>query len=206
MMEQVIVNILENAVQHAAGMKSLTLRVFTLGNQAIFEIRDDGCGIDPKKLDTIFTGCCTAKNEIADGQKRNAGIGLSVCATAMTLYASYLPDLILLDLGLPDMDGMKFLQFVRREDPTPIIVLSARSTENDKVSALDMGANDYVTKPFSSAELLARIRSALRSNRAGGAESRLPGGQICSQGAGDRLRCPPGISRGRGNQADPDGV
>ena len=99
-------------------------------------------------------------------------------SAAKTLYASYLPDLIILDLGLPDMDGMRFLEFVRREDPTPIIVLSARSTENDKVTALDVGANDYVTKPFSSAELLARIRSALRSNRGGGAESRLPGGRF----------------------------
>lgn len=97
------------------------------------------------------------------------------CAAAKTLYASYLPDLVILDLGLPDMDGMEFLKFVREEDSTPIIVLSARSTENDKVTALDMGANDYVTKPFSSAELLARIRSALRSNRGGGVESRLPG-------------------------------
>ena len=96
------------------------------------------------------------------------------CATAMTLYASYLPDLIILDLGLPDADGMKFLEFVRREDPTPIIVLSARSTERDKVNALDMGANDYVTKPFSSAELMARVRSALRSNRGGG----LPGRRL----------------------------
>ena len=100
------------------------------------------------------------------------------CATAMTLYASYLPDLILLDLGLPDLDGMKFMEFVRREDPTPIIVLSARSTEQDKVTALDMGANDYVTKPFSSAELMARIRSALRSNRSGAAENRLPGSRF----------------------------
>ena len=99
-------------------------------------------------------------------------------STAKILYASYLPDLIILDLGLPDMDGMKFLECIRREDPTPIIVLSARSTEQDKVTALDMGANDYVTKPFSSAELLARIRSALRSNRGGGAESRLPGGKF----------------------------
>ena len=100
------------------------------------------------------------------------------CEAAKTLYASYLPDLVLLDLGLPDADGMNFLAFVRQENSTPIIVLSARATEKDKVSALDMGANDYVTKPFSSAELLARIRSALRSSRGGPAESRLPGGRF----------------------------
>ena len=100
------------------------------------------------------------------------------CAAAKTVYNSYLPDLIILDLGLPDMDGMNFLEYVRGDSPTPIIVLSARSTEKDKVDALDMGANDYVTKPFSSAELLARVRSALRSNRYSSVEGRLPGGRF----------------------------
>jgi len=100
------------------------------------------------------------------------------CSTAKSLYASYLPDLIILDLGLPDADGMTFLQYVRKESAVPIIVLSARSTESDKVTALDLGANDYVTKPFSSAELLARVRSALRSNRFSSPEGRLPGGKF----------------------------
>ena len=86
LMEQVLVNILENAVQHAEGMTKLSLRVFTLGDQAIFEIQDDGCGIDPKRLDTIFTGSYTPKNEVADSQKRNAGIGLSVCATIVKAH------------------------------------------------------------------------------------------------------------------------
>lgn len=89
------------------------------------------------------------------------------CAMAETMYASHVPDLVILDLGLPDRDGMEFLQSVRWESLTPIIVLSARSDESDKVSALDAGANDYVTKPFGSAELLARIRSALRNSRRG---------------------------------------
>ena len=100
------------------------------------------------------------------------------CAAAKSLYASYRPDRIILDLGLPDSDGMHFLHFVRKESPVPIIVLSARATENDKVSALDSGANDYVTKPFSSAELLARVRSVLRSNRYSSVEGRLPGGKF----------------------------
>ncbi len=100
------------------------------------------------------------------------------CAMAKTLYTSYLPDLIILDLGLPDMDGMNFLKFVRKESITPIIVLSARSTEKDKVTALDEGANDYVTKPFSSAELLARVRSTLRNSRFSSVEGRLPGGKF----------------------------
>ena len=100
------------------------------------------------------------------------------CSEAKTAYHSYTPDLIILDLGLPDMDGMSFLSYVRKEALTPIIVLSARSTERDKIAALDMGANDYVTKPFSSGEFLARVRSALRNNRYSSPEGRLPGGRF----------------------------
>lgn len=100
------------------------------------------------------------------------------CSEAKTLYTSYIPDLIILDLGLPDMDGIHLLEFVRKESFTPIIVLSARSDEKDKVYALDKGANDYVTKPFGSAELLARVRTALRNNRHSSAEGRLPGGRF----------------------------
>ena len=72
------------------------------------------------------------------------------------------PDLILLDLGLPDLDGIEVIRQVREWSPTPIIVLSAREQEQQKVSALDLGADDYVTKPFGINELLARIRTALR--------------------------------------------
>lgn len=100
------------------------------------------------------------------------------CADAKTLYASYLPDLIILDLGLPDMDGMNLLNFVRQNSLTPIIVLSARANETDKILALDSGANDYVTKPFSSGELLARVRAILRNNRFSAEEGRLPGGRF----------------------------
>ncbi|MBQ7046341.1 MAG: response regulator, partial [Oscillospiraceae bacterium] len=100
------------------------------------------------------------------------------CSMAKLLYSSYLPDLILLDLGLPDMDGMELLNFVREHSLTPVIVLSARAEENDKVSALDSGANDYVTKPFGSAELLARVRTALRNHRFSSDSGRLPGGKF----------------------------
>ena len=100
------------------------------------------------------------------------------CADAKTLYASYLPDLIILDLGLPDMDGMNLLNFVRQNSLTPIIVLSARANEADKILALDSGANDYVTKPFSSGELLARVRAILRNHRFSAEEGRLPGGKF----------------------------
>jgi two-component system KDP operon response regulator KdpE len=72
------------------------------------------------------------------------------------------PDLVVLDLGLPDIEGMEVCRRVRESSKVPIIVLSARSNEADKVSALDLGADDYVTKPFGPEELLARIRVALR--------------------------------------------
>jgi two-component system KDP operon response regulator KdpE len=72
------------------------------------------------------------------------------------------PDLIVLDLGLPDLDGIEVCRQVRQTSSAPIIVLSARGAEGDKVAALDAGADDYVTKPFGAEELLARIRAALR--------------------------------------------
>ena len=74
-------------------------------------------------------------------------------------------DLILLDLGLADMDGIEWLQQLRSWSEAPVIVISARGKEQDKVRALDSGANDYVTKPFSSAELLARVRATLRQQQ-----------------------------------------
>ena len=76
--------------------------------------------------------------------------------------ASYRPDVILLDLGLPDMDGVDIIRKVRSWSSVPIIVISARSEDRDKVEALDAGADDYLTKPFSVDELLARLRVALR--------------------------------------------
>ena len=85
--------------------------------------------------------------------------------TALEMIASHCPDLLLLDLGLPDRDGISLIQEVRKTDTVPIIVLSARSSERDKVEALDLGANDYITKPFGTEELLARIRAVLRSHR-----------------------------------------
>ena len=84
LIEQVIINILENAVQHAEGMTLLEFRVFTLGNKAIFEIRDNGCGIHPKRMDSLFTGYYAQEGELADSQKKNAGIGLSVCAAILS--------------------------------------------------------------------------------------------------------------------------
>lgn len=74
-------------------------------------------------------------------------------------------DLILLDLGLPDMDGLDLIEQVRSWSSTPIIVISARTLERSKVAALDLGADDYLTKPFGTAELMARIRAALRHSQ-----------------------------------------
>lgn len=84
----------------------------------------------------------------------------------LALITSQCPDIVLLDLGLPDMDGNAIISSVRKWTSCPIIVVSARTGERDKVSALDLGADDYITKPFGTSELLARIRASLRhSNR-----------------------------------------
>ena len=81
---------------------------------------------------------------------------------ALALAAQHRPDLILLDLGLPDLDGLDLIPRFRAWSQVPIIILSARGQESDKVRALDLGADDYLTKPFGTGELLARIRVALR--------------------------------------------
>ena len=83
----------------------------------------------------------------------------------MMLISSACPDLIILDLGLPDMDGMEILRELRGWSAMPVIVVSARSHERDKVDALDAGADDYLTKPFGAGELLARVRTAIRHTR-----------------------------------------
>lgn len=86
LIEQVIINILENAVQHAEGMKHLYLRVYLQGDKAVFEIQDDGCGIEPDRLKNIFTGYYSVEDESSDIKKRNAGIGLSVCQTIVKAH------------------------------------------------------------------------------------------------------------------------
>ena len=84
---------------------------------------------------------------------------------ALSMISSHCPDLIILDLGLPDMDGMDILRQLRSWSSLPVVVVSARSHERDKVTALDLGADDYLTKPFGTDELLARVRTAIRHTR-----------------------------------------
>jgi two-component system KDP operon response regulator KdpE len=96
---------------------------------------------------------------------RSRGYQVDVAGTgaqALKMFAERSPDLIVLDLGLPDIEGTEVCRRVRASSKVPIVVLSARGAEADKVNALDLGADDYVTKPFGPEELLARIRVALR--------------------------------------------
>ena len=102
-------------------------------------------------------------------------------ADAISMISSHCPDLLLLDLGLPDMDGMEILRAVRSWSNVPVVVISARNHERDKVEALDAGADDYITKPFGASELLARIRTAIRHTR-----TQLPNSMIANSG---QFRC-----------------
>ncbi len=81
---------------------------------------------------------------------------------AVAELSSFHPDAVVLDLGLPDIDGIEVTRLIRKKTQTPIIILSVREQEADKISALDAGADDYLTKPFSAGELLARLRAVLR--------------------------------------------
>ncbi|MCL2111008.1 MAG: response regulator transcription factor [Clostridiales bacterium] len=89
-------------------------------------------------------------------------------AEAYSMIMSCSPDLVLLDLGLPDMDGVSIIESVRTWSEMPIIVISARMHEREKVQALDLGADDYITKPFGASELMARVRTAIRRYRSAG--------------------------------------
>lgn len=95
---------------------------------------------------------------------------------ALLIIESHCPNLIILDLGLPDIDGISILRKIRSWSNTPVIVVSARTMEKDKVLALDLDADDYITKPFGTEEFLARIRLALRHARKGSAEEVLSRG------------------------------
>ena len=101
------------------------------------------------------------------------------CQNGIMMFSSHRPDLVLLDLGLPDRDGLEFIRVIReQQEAIPVLVLSARTGEQDQVEALDLGANDYITKPFGTAELLARVRAALRISRYSGNPALVPGGKF----------------------------
>jgi two-component system KDP operon response regulator KdpE len=100
-------------------------------------------------------------------------------AAALAEIRNHEPDVVILDLGLPDGDGLTVIETVRRNSAVPIIVLSSRSDERGKVAALDLGADDYLTKPFGMAELVARIRAALRHRlQVDGAEAVFQSGDL----------------------------
>ena len=105
---------------------------------------------------------------------RARGIEVEVAGTgaaALELVSRFRPDVVILDLGLPDLDGMEVLQGIRGWSPVPVIVLSARSAGEEKVDALDYGADDYVTKPFDMNELTARVRAAARRGALSGSDT-----------------------------------
>ena len=86
LIEQVIINLLENAVQHATGMKHLWLSVFVIGNNAVFAIKDGGCGVSDEAMKSMFSGAYVSKASVPDGNRNNAGIGLSVCETIIKAH------------------------------------------------------------------------------------------------------------------------
>lgn len=111
---------------------------------------------------------------------RSRGYGVTLAGTgreAIDLFVREQPDLVILDLGLPDMQGLDVCRQIRERSDIPVLILSARDTEKDKVAALDLGADDYVTKPFGPEELMARVRVALR--RSMGREAVLRGQLVC---------------------------
>ena len=121
-------------------------------------IRDKILIIEDEQSIARFISTILAANGYETMLARTGSEGLS-------MVSSNCPDLVILDLGLPDMDGMDILKSLRSWSSLPVVVVSARSHEKDKVAALDMGADDYLTKPFGTDELLARVRTAMRHTR-----------------------------------------
>lgn len=113
---------------------------------------------------------------------RARGMQVEIAASgraALDLVARFHPDVVILDLGLPDLDGIEVLHGIRGWNRVPVVVLSARATSDEKVAALDAGADDYITKPFEMNELLARVRAAVRRGAMAG-ESPSPSAVITS--------------------------
>ena len=121
-------------------------------------IRDKILVIEDEKTISHFISTILNNNGYEAMQARTG-------SEALSMISSHCPDLIILDLGLPDMDGLDILRQLREWSSLPVVVVSARTHEKDKVTALDLGADDYITKPFGTEELLARVRTAIRHTR-----------------------------------------
>lgn len=121
-------------------------------------IREKILVIEDEKSIAHFISTVLANNGYEAMQARSG-------SEAISMISSHCPDLIILDLGLPDMDGLDILRQLRSWSSLPVVVVSARAHEKDKVTALDLGADDYLTKPFGTDELLARVRTAIRHTR-----------------------------------------
>lgn len=127
--------------------------------------------IDDEAAIRRFLHSALSSDEFSLHEAESGHLGLSAAA-------AFRPEVILLDLGLPDMDGIEVIQRIREWSEVPIIILSVREREDDKVAALDAGADDYLTKPFGVAELLARIRAALRRSHTPHAEPVFSSGDL----------------------------
>ena len=125
----------------------------------------------------------TVQNLVSTALDLHGYVVSKVCdgQAAIMDAVSHGPSLIMLDLGLPDIDGIEVITKIRSWSAVPIIVISARTEDSDKIAALDAGADDYLTKPFGTGELLARVRAALRTNRFG-VLGGMPGGVFRAQG------------------------
>ena len=134
-----------------------------MGNEALILVVED-----ERRIRTFLRASLTTqKYKLIETDKGREGISLA---------ASNVPDLVLLDLGLPDVDGIEVIREIRQWSRVPIVVISARGQERDKIAALDAGADDYLTKPFGLGELLARIRVAFRHTVEGAQPPETEGG------------------------------
>jgi DNA-binding response OmpR family regulator len=164
MMDQVLTNLIENAVRYTPPTSPIEIGVQRVGDEMHLCVADRGPGIAPADRERIFDKFYTAR----------AG------DDAVRTTLQHRPDLILLDLLLPGMSGIEVCQRIREHSNVPIIVLSAKEKERDKIEALDQGADDYIQKPFGMNEVLARIRVALRhvANMQAGTEPQVQVGSL----------------------------
>ena len=163
----------------------------TAGHTRVLVVEDDPNIVDLIRSNLAVRGFDTVVD--ADGRR------------ALRLLETEEPDIVLLDLMLPEADGFELCRQIRESSSVAVIVVSARGGERDKVTALNMGADDYMTKPFSVEELMARITATLRRTRAAGRGRARAAGDH-RRGGRDRSRQPAGDSRRIARPSDADGV